>query len=338
MLLDAVLVILGLGLLLAGGDALVRGAVALAARLGVAPVLVGLTVVAFGTSAPELVVNLLAAWRGSPDLGFGNVVGSNIANIGLILGAAALVTPAVVHPTLVRRDIPLLVGVSAVALILGTVSPFGEGFGRGDGIVLLGFFLLFLGLALRQALNERALTRRPGPAAPGVRVSEKDVKGGRKGGKGGGVEGGPGAGRILVLHVLGLGGLVLGGELTVRGATELATTFGIAEAVIGLTLVAVGTSLPELVTSVLAARRGQADVAVGNVVGSNLFNLLFVWGTTVTLAPSVLPPRGEVDLVALLGFALVLLLLVRWQPRIPRWGGALLLLGYLAYVAWLPVR
>jgi len=340
MLLDAVLVILGLSLLLAGGDALVRGAVALAARLGVAPVLVGLTVVAFGTSAPELVVNLLAAWRGSPDLGFGNVVGSNIANIGLILGAAALVTPAVVHPTLVRRDIPLLVGVSAVALILGTVSPFGEGFGRGDGIVLLGFFLLFLGLALRQALNERALNRRPGPAAPapGARAPEKDIEGGRDGGMGGDEEGGPGAGRILVLHVLGLGGLVLGGELTVRGATELATTFGIAEAVIGLTLVAVGTSLPELATSVLAARRGQADVAVGNVVGSNLFNLLFVWGTTVTLAPSRLPPRGEVDLIALLGFAVILLLLVRWRPRIPRWGGALLLLGYLAYVAWLPMR
>jgi len=338
MLLDAMLVILGLGLLLAGGDALVRGAVALAARLGVAPVLVGLTVVAFGTSAPELVVNLLAAWRGSPDLGFGNVVGSNIANIGLILGAAALVTPAVVHPTLVRRDIPLLVGVSAVALVLATVSPFGEGFGRGDGIVLLGLFLLFLGLALRQALNERALTRRPGPAAPEARVPGKDVEGGIKGWMGGGVKGGPGASRILVLHVLGLGGLVLGGELTVRGATELATTFGIAEAVIGLTLVAVGTSLPELATSVLAARRGQADVAVGNVVGSNLFNLLFVWGTTVTLVPSRLPPRGEVDLVVLLGFAVVLLLLVRWRPRISRWGGALLLLGYLAYVTWLPVR
>jgi cation:H+ antiporter len=329
MLLDTALLILGLVLLLAGGDALVRGAVALAARLGVAPVLVGLTVVAFGTSAPELVVNLLAAWRGSPDLGFGNVVGSNIANIGLILGASVLLAPAVVHPSLVRRDIPLLVLVSAVTLVLGTVAIFGEGFSRGDGIALLALFAVFLGLALRQALNERALTRLT-LAGTAVRTAEQQG--------GGDPPGGLGAGRILVLHVVGLGGLVLGGELTVRGATDLATAFGIAEAVIGLTLVAIGTSLPELATSVLAARRGQADVAVGNVVGSNLFNLLFVWGTTVTLAPSRLPPWGEADLVTLLGFALVLLLLVRWQPRITRWGGALLLVGYLAYVAWLPLR
>jgi cation:H+ antiporter len=325
MLLDTLLVLLGLGLLLGGGDALVRGAVALAGRLGVAPVLIGLTVVAFGTSAPELVVNLLAAWRGSPDLGFGNVVGSNIANIGLILGASALVTPALVHGTLVRRDIPLLVLVSGVTLLLGTVPFLGEGFSRGDGVALLLLFAVFLLLALRQGLNERALNRRALAESPGL-------------GPGPGRDATPAGGRILLLIGLGLGGLILGGELTVQGATGLATDFGVAEAVIGLTLVAVGTSLPELATSILAARRGQAEVAVGNVVGSNLFNLLFVWGATVTLAPARLPARGEADLGILLGFAVALFLLVRWRPRIGRGAGGLFLLAYVSYVVWLPLR
>ncbi|CAN5709841.1 calcium/sodium antiporter [soil metagenome] len=311
------LVFLGLGLacLLGGGDALVRGAVALAARLGVAPVLIGLTVVAFGTSAPEMVVNLLAAWRGSPDLGFGNVVGSNIANVGLLVMPTAIVAQAAVHRSLATRNIPIPVRVSVVVLALGAPQVISEGFGRRDGIILLLIFAGFLAVVTREGLSQRA-------ALPGGD---------------GGVRSGS-AWTTALLVGGGLVGLVVGAELTVRGAVGVATGLGISEAIIGLTVVAVGTSLPELATSLQSARRGQADVAIGNVVGSNLFNLLFIWGTTVTLFPSPLPARGTDDLVVMTAFAAALLLVALRASKVGRGSGAFLLAGYVGYVAWLALR
>ncbi|TVP45030.1 MAG: sodium:calcium antiporter [Gemmatimonadales bacterium] len=311
------LVLLGIGLvcLLGGGDALVRGSVALAARLGVAPVLIGLTVVAFGTSAPELVVNLLAAGRGSPDLGFGNVIGSNIANIGLILGIAALVAPAPVHRTLVVRDLPLLVVASVVVLALGAPQLLAGGFGRRDGVVLLVLFAGFLTLIAREALSQRAALVREADRIP---------------------PGSPWTTGFLLAG--GLAGLVVGAELTVRGAVGAATLMGISEAIVGLTVVAVGTSLPELATSLQAARRGQADVAIGNVVGSNLFNLLFIWGTTVTFFPSPIPARGEQDLLVMTAFAAGVLFMGVRGSKVGRVGGAVLLAGYVGYVSWLALR
>lgn len=331
----------GLALLLAGGEALVRGATALAKALGVAPVLIGLTVVAFGTSTPELVVNAAAALRGETGVAFGNVVGSNIANIGLILGLSALVAPLMIHRSLARRDIPLAAASAVLALVLALVTlvppglSIGErvpgpslappGFGRGEGIILLAGFLFFLLLSLRGA------RRRTGPGGRG------DVAPGPSS-AGAGATGGPGSPtdlRPLGLVLAGLTGLILGAEMTVRAAVEIADVFGVPQAVIGLSVVAVGTSLPELATSVTAARRGAGDLAVGNVVGSNLYNLLFVWGISVLVAPGPLPSGGLVDLGVMVGFSLLLLIAAQGPRPLGRvWGGGLLL----AYVLYLALR
>lgn len=314
----------GLVLLLMGGDGLVRGAAEIARRSGVPPVVIGLTVVAFGTSTPELVVNLAAAFRGSTEIGFGNVVGSNTANIGLILGVAALVAPLTVHRTIVVREIPMMLGASGAVVVMAWGGAT-AGFARGEGAILLLFFGVFLGYAFRDALRSRRdafleVVVQPEAIQPGAAI----------------VRPGPRASALLVVG--GLGALVAGGELTVRGAIGIAQAIGIPEAIVGLTIVAVGTSLPELATSALAAWRGQADVAVGNVVGSNLYNLLFIWGTSVTVAPSPLPAGGLPDLLVMTGFAILLVPLVLTRGRISRGEGALLLAAYAGYVTWLALR
>jgi cation:H+ antiporter len=317
----------GLALLVLGGDALVRGASDLARRLGVAPVIVGLTVVAFGTSTPELVVNVAAALRGSTEIGFGNVVGSNVANIGLILGISALIAPLAIHRTLVMREIPMMLLSCGVALALGWEGPGGggeAGFGRPDGVILLLLFGVFLYYTFADALRQRsdafleAVTPPggPGPVPPPVRA----------------------IGTMILLIVGGLVLLVIGGELAVRGATGVARALGTAEAVVGLTIVAVGTSLPELATSTIAAYRGESDVAVGNIVGSNIFNLLFIWGVSVVLAPSRVPEGGMIDLGVMTGFSVLLLPLVLTQKRLTRGEGVLILAGYVGYVGWLVLR
>lgn len=307
-----------------------RGSVALAFRLGVAPVLIGLTVVAFGTSSPELVVNLVAAFRGSADIGFGNVVGSNIANVGLLLACSALVAPLAVHRMLVVREIPMMILAGAAAIVLGGGFLVGgdiPGYGRGDGMMLLLLFGVFLYYTIGEALQQRD-TVQEDPSAP---AGADWVPGGAP------VEN-PSMGKILLLTVGGLILLIAGGELTVRGAVRIAAGFGISEAVIGLTVVAVGTSLPELATSIAAARRGEADIAVGNIVGSNLFNLLFVFGISVTVAPAAMPPGGPIDLLVMTGLSAVLLPMVLTKRRVDRVEGGFLLLVYLIYVGWLFVR
>jgi len=324
---DLLLLAGGFALLVFGGDALVRGASELARRLGVAPVIVGLTVVAFGTSAPELVVNVAAALRGSTEIGFGNVVGSNIANIGLILGVSALISPLVIHRTLVVREIPMMLLACLTAIALGwggAREGEGAGFGRPDGLVLLLLFVVFLYYTFADALRQRhdafldavASPEGIGPTGPHVRSITT----------------------MILFVVGGLAMLIGGGELTVRGATAVARGFGVADAVIGLTVVAVGTSLPELATSALAAYRGQSDVAVGNIVGSNIFNLLFIWGISTTIAPSPLPPGGMLDLMVMTGFALLLVPLAMTQNRLSRGEGGAVLIGYAVYVGWLILR
>jgi cation:H+ antiporter len=318
---------LGLGLtgLIAGGTWLVRGASALAAWLGVAPILIGLTIVAFGTSTPELVVNVAAALRGSTEIGFGNVVGSNIANIGLLLALTAIIIPLSIHRTLVIREIPMMILACAAALVLAGGVFVGEqssGYGRGDGLMLLLLFTVFLYYTIGEALQQRGEAsdreeERASPSAPA-----------------------PGAVRpSFVLPIAGgLVALIVGGELTVRGAVGVAEAMGISEAVIGLTVVAVGTSLPELATTLTAARKGQGDIAIGNIVGSNIYNLLFIWGVSVAIEPSALPAGGAVDLMVMTGFSLLLLPLVISQNRLGRLEGALMLVGYCGYVGWLVVR
>jgi cation:H+ antiporter len=324
MLANTLLLGLGLAALITGGGWLVRGASALASRLGVAPILIGLTVVAFGTSTPELVVNVSAAIRGSTEIGFGNVVGSNIANIGLLLALAAIVTPLSIHRTLVIREIPMMILAAAATIVLAGGVFLGEessGYSRGDGLMLLLLFTVFLYYTIGEALQQRG---DPGSRDDGV-AAESDASM---------LEEAPFTGLI----VGGLLALIIGGEVTVRGAIGVADAMGIPEALIGLTVVAVGTSLPELATTLTAARKGHGDLAIGNIVGSNIYNLLFIWGLSVSIAPSALPSGGAVDLMVMTGFSLLLLPFVMTQNRLSRLEGALMLLGYGGYVAWLLIR
>jgi cation:H+ antiporter len=313
MLVDALLLALGLALLTVGGEMLVRGASALATSLGVSKLVIGLTVVAFGTSAPELAVNVAAALQGKSEIGFGNIVGSSIANIGLIVGSAALIRPLQVHRTVILREIPMMLLAAAAALALGldqVLEGRPDAFTRIDGCVLLLFFAVFLYYTINDALMQRSAMRaEDAPKSSPV--------------------------RDLLLIVVGFAGLIGGGKLTVDGAVALARGFGISEVVIGLTVVAVGTSLPELVTSIIACAKGQSDLAIGNVTGSNIFNVLFVLGTTSVIAPVEIPVGGQVDLLIMAALTITVLpLSINPERRMGKGAGILLLGSYAAYIAW----
>lgn len=303
--------VLGLVLLYFGGEWLVRGASALATRLGVSPLAIGLTVVAFGTSAPELVVSLQAALSGASDIAVGNVVGSNIANIGLILGLAAVIQTLEVHANIIRVDVPLMIAAALLLLAMladGAVS-------RVEGALLLTGLITYVGYTLWQSRRESADIQ--AEFAAGSRRDQGSVL------------------HHLLLIGLGLAALVGGGKALVGAAVTLAAGFGVSEAVIGLTIVAIGTSLPELAASTIAALRGQGDIALGNVIGSNLFNVLGILGVTASVTPL---PRGGVDWVTLgvmLAFALVLWPFALSQRRLVRLEGALLVAAYAGYIGWL---
>jgi cation:H+ antiporter len=316
----------GVALLIVGGEALVRGAVSLAARLRVSPLLIGLTVVAFGTSAPELAFNVIAAVKDNDALSFGNIVGSNIANIGLVLGAAALIRPLHVHASLIKREMPIMIMVTVGALIMAAWplpehwQASGEGFSRIDGITLLMGFVVFMLFTVASAQQRRA----PLETTFATEVEEL---------------GEPGDARpmwlALLLFFVGLGMLVLGGQLAESGATGLARLLGVSDQLIGLTIVAIATSLPELAVGLIAARRGQVDIAVGNVVGSNIFNILLVLGATATVNPVGLPPAGLQSMVVALVLALLLWPMSRTHGRmLSRVEGALLLLLYVGYLGF----
>lgn len=301
----------GLVLLTAGAELLVRGASAVALQLGLSALAVGLTVVAFGTSAPEFVVSLQAATRGSAAIAVGNVVGSNICNIALILGLAALVRPTVVQARLYRLDVPLLVVLSLLAALLLA----GPGIGRVAGAALLAGLGLYTALTLRQARTESRDVRQEFAQA----LDRRRL---------------PLVGAVVMLAA-GLVLLAVGAELLVRAAVRIAALAGMSEAAIGLTVVAVGTSLPELAASVVAAARGQGDIAVGNVVGSNLFNLLGVLGASAVATPLIVSGMTWRDLLVMLALAVALLPISRSGFVVSRREGALLVLCYVAYLIWL---
>lgn len=303
----------GFVLLYAGGEGLVRGAGSIAARLGMSPFIIGMTVVAFATSAPEMAVSLQAAFEGVDDLAIGNVVGSNIANIGLILGIAALIRPAEIHMRLLRLDLPWLIFVSGLLLAFlfdGRIS-------RPAGAVFLCGLVLFLYWNIQVARREQEEER--------VRQEfERSAPLGRAK-----------AALDWLLIGGGLVALVLGGAAFVRGGVSLAESLGVSSALIALTVVAVGTSLPELATSVVASIRGDADISVGNIVGSNFFNILAILGLTAVLFPLNRGGITMVDLTVMLIFAMVLVPLVMVRQRIGRPEGLVLLAGYGAYMVWL---
>jgi cation:H+ antiporter len=306
---DVALLVLGVGVLYFGAEWLVRGATGLAATLGVSPIVVGLTVVSFGTSAPELVVCTVAAFGGNPDLAIGNVMGSNLANIGLILGLTAIVRPLEVRARVVWREMPLMLLVTAALYpLLWDLE-----LSRGDGVILLMALSAYLVFVFQSVEDE----------APEILDEYKDF-----------VDASTGDGAMVhpsdILWILGgSASLVLGGYCIVEGAVQVATSLGISQVVIGLTVVAVGTSLPELATSLVAAARHEADIAVGNVIGSNIFNVAAILGTTSVLVPIDIPASVlSRELPAVMLMSLLLFPVLRTGWRIRRWEGLLLLAAY----------
>jgi cation:H+ antiporter len=312
---SAVLLLVGLVLLVAGADLLVRGASRLALGLRISPLFVGLTIVAFGTSAPELAVSVGAALTDRPDIAIGNVVGSNIFNVLLILGLSAMLAPLAVAARLVRIDVPVMIAVS-LALAAMTVDGSVD---RGDGVVLLASFALYLAYLARSGRDE--IVEEVGGAAPETRaLSFRPVA------------------RDAGLIALGLVLLVVGSRLLVSTASAIAVALGVSELMIGLTIVAAGTSLPELATSVVAAARGERDIAVGNVVGSNIFNILAILGVAAVIAPAGLvasPAAVTFDIPVMLVVALACLPVFFFGGSIARWEGAIFVLYYLAYICYL---
>ena len=304
MLLDIVLIVIGVAMVLYGADRLTEGASALARKMNVPEIIIGLTIVAAGTSAPELFVSMASALKGTPDLAVGNVVGSNTMNCMLIVGCAAMVAPMTISRSTVKKDIPFSVGASLLLMLLALNSFLG----RVDGIILLLGFAAFMAYTLRQAKTDKADEVQAEPSSVWKNV--------------------------LFL----LGGLLLlavGSNLFVGHASSLALALGVSEGVVGLTVVAGGTSLPELATSVVAARKGQSAIAIGNVIGSNVFNILLILGLTATISPLQITGITTIDMaVMLLSVALVWLFSFT-RFTVERWEGAVLVGGYLVYLGWL---
>jgi len=308
----------GLVLLLLGGSCLVRGASQLAHAVGMSSLVVGLTVVAFGTSAPELAASAAAVWRGQGDVAFGNVVGSNIFNILVILGASAMITPLVVAQKLIRVDVPLLIGLSLAVLVLGSDGRVG----RVDGLILVAALAGYVIYSVRTARTEPPEIRSEYERGYGPAGTRRGL-------------------RLLTSVGFVLGGLVLlvwGSRWLVEGAVGAARALGTSELIIGLTVVAAGTSLPEVATSMLAAWKGERDIAVGNVVGSSIFNLLGVLGVSALAAPGGLPASSialRFDVPVMIATSVACLPIFFTEHRIARWEGVVLLAYYVAYVAFL---
>lgn len=308
-MLSFLILIVGFALLVWGADKFVAGASALALRLGVSPLLVGLTVVAFGTSAPELAVSVTAAIQGANEIAVGNIVGSNTFNLLVVAGLSAVLCPLVLDRTLLRRDWPL--SVAAAAALCAMLAQGGD-ISRVEGALLLAGFAAVLAVQIRSALRERSAAdeaEQPtmSPILTGVNI------------------------------VLGLACIVLGGQLAVDGATGIARMFGLSETLIGLTIVAIGTSLPELVTSLVAAKKGQNEIAMGNVIGSNLFNILLILGVSALISPIHVQPTAVIDCLVLIAVSVVFYLPAR-KGRLGRIPGAVMALSYVAYTAYLIMR
>jgi len=338
-LLDTGRILLGLVLLVAGGELLVRGASGLATRIGMSSLVVGLTVVAFATSAPELAVTLGAVMGGEPGLAVGNVVGSNIANVLMILGSSAIILPLLVKVQLVRIDIPFMAALSILFLLLAIDG----GFSRVDGLILLVLLVLYIAVAIILSRRDGHVDELRGPGASIATASAGRV--GQTARTSGDtmteavedVEARGSIGRDLVLVLIGVVLLVVGANILVKGATGIATAFGVSDLIVGLTVVAIGTSLPELATSIVAVRRGQRDLAVGNVVGSNIFNIGAVAGLAAMISPTGLPvPESALalDIPLMIAASVVLLPLAFTGSVIARWEGGLLVALYVSYLLY----
>lgn len=320
MIINFLLIVAGLGLLVAGAEGLVRGASSIATKLRISPLVIGLTIVSFGTSAPELTVNIVSALNGSPDLAIGNVVGSNIANILLILGICSLIVPLKVKSSTVWKEIPLaLLGVALLFVMGNDQLIDGVAYNavtRTDGIVLMSLMVIFMYYIVGMARAERS----------------KSVQ--DEGGES--IEQYPAVVSSLMM-IGGLAGLVFGGRLLVNAAVAIAQAAGLSESLIGLTVVGVGTSLPELATSLVAALRKQADIAIGNIVGSNIFNIFWILGLTGTLLQLPFSPAASIDVLVSIGATALLFIFMFLGKRhqLTRGQGAIFLAVYVGYIGFL---
>jgi cation:H+ antiporter len=317
-----ILFFLGFVLLIKGADFLVDGAVAIANKFNVSPIIIGLTIVAFGTSLPELIVNIFASFEGNTDLAIGNVVGSNIANILLILGVAAMIYPLAVQKQTTYNEIPFSLLAAVVLGILANDKLLDSDAGgmtdilsRSNGLLLLCFFTIFMYYVVSLSKKGSSEVREE------VNVTMN-------------------TGKAVIFIILGMVGLTLGGDWIVDGAVHMATQFGISQALVGLTIVAIGTSLPELATSAVAAYKKNTDIAIGNVVGSNIFNIFWILGISSVIKPLPFNAALNQDILVSIFTSLLLFifLFIGKKHLLERWQGAMFLLMYVAYISYLVYR
>ena len=321
MLLQIVYIVIGVVLVLWGADRLTDGAVGIATRLNIPQIVIGLTIVAMGTSMPEFCVSLVSALKGTADLAVGNVVGSNVFNALLIVGVTALVAPMTILRQTVRKDIPFALVASMLLVLMcldGTLS-------RIDALVLLALFGFFMYVTLQAGLSAKKADKQDAPDEPSQAASDEPAE----------AQAPMSWLRASLFIIIGLGCLIGGSNLFVGGATAVATELGISDAVVGLTVVAMGTSLPELATSVVAARKGNSGIAIGNALGSNVFNILLILGLTGAITPLTLQGITTLDLTMLVVSMMLLWLFSFTKLTIERWEGALLTTIFVAYLTYL---
>lgn len=316
MILDWILLIVGMALLIKGADFFVDGASKIAKAFHIPSLIIGLTLVSMGTSAPELSVSLNAALNGSNEISLGNVVGSNLCNTLLILGISAIFTPLLITKDMKKYDIPIMFGIYALMVVFAFfISP--EKLDRVESIILLVLFVGYLVFLVLRAKKDNQNKE--------TEEEEEKISKGK-------------LAISVVLALVGLAAIIFGGDLVVDSASNIAMEFGMSETLVGLTIVAVGTSLPELVTSVVAAIKKENDIAVGNVIGSNIFNVLLILGTTSTIAPLVIGSAVMIDLLILLCTGLLAILVSQFFKDMKRWHGIVFLALYVAYIAYIIIR
>ncbi len=303
---QVLLLIFGIVVVLKSADWLTNGAVGLATKLGISQIVIGLTIVAIGTSMPEFFVSIVSAIKGTPDLAVGNIVGSNIFNVLLIVGVAATVAPIAIQRATVRRDIPIAI----VASIMLTFMMLDDNISRIDALILFAAFIAFIWITLRNSKND---------------ANEKDAS----------TEKVIPTWKSVLFIIFGLMGLVLGSNIFVDNASSLAHGWGISDAVIGLTIVAGGTSLPELATSAVAARKGDSGIAIGNVLGSNVFNILMILGLTGIISPMHIQNITYIDMAVMVISMALFWLFSFTKLRVERWEGCVLIACFLGYITWL---
>lgn len=316
MILACIQLVIGFLFLVKGADLFVDGASSVAKKLKIPAFVIGLTIVAFGTSAPELAVSITAAMKGSNDIAIGNVVGSNIFNTLVVLGVSAALTPIAVEKGMIKRDYPLSIFAAVLLGVLAMDTVFFKAetmsLGRMDGIILLIAFAGFMVMTVKAGLEGRTDEEEDSEAMPVFKA--------------------------LLCIVIGLAGIVWGGDLSVEGAKQIARFFGLSEAIIGLTIVAMGTSLPELVTSAIAAKKGESDIAVGNVIGSNIFNIFLILGVSATILPMNVSNTYLYDMGMLIAVMVLTYLPIAKTRKVGRPMGVIMILVYIAYTVYLIMR